>query len=141
MSKINISTRPQTSDALSSLIASFRATTTTTTLKSVNTSNPTYLSALSVLASLSSAREATITKVTPHVSTTLNPTKTSASTTTGVTGSNEQFVESQTSMSSTSVAGAVAGQRGVLLGRGTWEQMMKFGVGARGLVLGLVGIF
>lgn len=150
MSKINISTRPQTSDALSSLIASFRGTTTTTTLKSVNTSNPTYLSALSVLASLSSAREATITKVTPHVSMTLNPTKTSASTTTGVTGSNEQFVESQTSRSSTvsgkvvastSVAGAVAGQRGVLLGRGTREQMMKFGVGAGGLVLGLVGIF
>ena len=103
-----------------------------------------------MLASLSSAREATITKVTPHVSTTLNPTQTSASTTTGVTGSNEQFLESQTSgsstvsgkvVASTSVAGAVAGQRGVLLGGGTWEQMMELGVGAGGLVLGLVGIF
>jgi carbohydrate-binding DOMON domain-containing protein len=103
-----------------------------------------------VLASLSSAREATITKVTPHVSTTLNPTKTSASTTTGVNGSNGQFLESQTSgsstvswkaVASTSVAGAVAGQRGVLLSRGTWEQMMELGVGAGGLVLGLVGIF
>jgi carbohydrate-binding DOMON domain-containing protein len=103
-----------------------------------------------VLASLSSAREVTITKVTPHVSTTLNPTKTSASTTTGVNGSNGQFLESQTSgsstvswkaVASTSVAGAVAGQRGVLLSRGTWEQMMELGVGAGGLVLGLVGIF
>jgi carbohydrate-binding DOMON domain-containing protein len=103
-----------------------------------------------VLASLSSAREATITKVTPHVSTTLNPTKTSASTTTGVTGSNGQFLGSQTNGSSTvsgkvvasiSVAGAVAGQRGVPLGRGTWEQLMELGVGAGGLILGLVGIF
>jgi hypothetical protein len=99
-----------------------------------------------VLASLSSAREATITRVTPHVSTTLNPT----STKTAVTGSNGQVLESQTSgsstvsgkvVASTSVAGAVAGQRGVPLGRGTWEQMIELGVGAGGLVLGLVGIF
>jgi hypothetical protein len=77
----------------------------------------------------------------------LDPTKTSAITT-AATGTNGQYFENEGSSTvsgkvavSTSVAAAVAGQRGQPLSRGMWEQVMECGVGAGEIFLGLVGIF
>jgi hypothetical protein len=102
-------------------------------------------STLSILASWSSEHAATITKVTPHVLTTLPPFTTSAKPSTNGLG---QFLESQTGssaavISSISRAGGVAvNGRGGLTGRergvtGMWDMS----AGIWGLFVGFLGGF
>jgi hypothetical protein len=144
-------------------MASLHPTPTRTSISksSINTSNPTYISIQSVLASLSSARAATETKVTPHVSTTLNPSTTQTGTGSGagagitsaptfvtVTAADGKVLESQIGGSitvgseivvSTSRAAAVAGNGREVLGN--WPSVVELGAGIAGLLLGGVGVF
>src|SRR4051812_33199666 len=158
----NNSSSPQTSDDLSSILASLHGTPTRTPIKtvSINTNDPSYLSIQSVLASLSSAREATITRVTPHVSTTLNPTTTQPFTkdsgpvttppATLVTAADGRVLQSQIGGSitvgnsivvSTSKAAAAGGNGRQMFGQtGGWPGMVELGLSIGGVLLGVFGV-
>ena len=148
-------TRPEPPNSFSSLLSSLRGTKTTSTgpLKSLppQTTSPSLLSVISVLSSLSSVRAATVTKVTPRVSTDKPAVITSVGSSGTVTTA-EQALGSQTTNSvngmvtsggtgtvgvvkTTSMAVAGSGRDG-LLGGGWW---LDVAVGAVGIVVGGLG--
>jgi len=139
--------RPQTSDALSSLLASFHSHETSAysypTPTKPTTTDASLSSLLAEFSSLTAART-TVMKVTPHVYTTLSPTTaTTSSSLSTATNSVGLFKESQSGkksggvISTTSLAGGVA-VNGRNRGTGLWElsaAMWGLGVGALGLFL------
>lgn len=138
-------TRPQTSDYLSSLLASFRSRITSgqtyATPTKLTTTDASLSSLLAEFSSLTAART-TVMKVTPHVYTTLSPTTTTPSLSSTATNSVGLFKESQSGkksggiISTTSQAGGVA-VKGRDRGTGIWE----LSAGIWGIVIGVLGVF